>query len=102
MIDEAHPDRELAEEMSEVLKEWLDRRRLTDLRDRIGRRTENERVEEQQQEALDIMADGDDRRLVTREERAWTRTMRRLWSAWSERRMEREGLPGESVRRERG
>ena len=69
LIVEAHPDIELAEEMSEVLKEWLDRRRLTDLRDRIGRRTENERVEEQQQEALDIMADGDDRRLVTREER---------------------------------
>ena len=74
-------DRELAEEMSEVLKEWLDRRRRTDLRDRIGRRTENERVEEQQQEALDIMVDEDDRRLVTKEERAWTRTMRRLWSA---------------------
>ena len=65
MIDEAHPDRELAEEMSEVLKEWLDRRRLTDRRDRIGRRTENERVEEQQQEALDIMVDEEDCRLVT-------------------------------------
>ena len=55
--------------MSEALEEWLDRRRRTDLRDRIGRRPENERVEEQQQEALDIMADGDNRRLVTREER---------------------------------
>ena len=69
--DEAHPGRELAEEMSGMLKEWLDRRRRrTDLRERIGRRTEDERADEEQQEAaLDIMVNREDRRLVTEDER---------------------------------
>ena len=52
LIDEAHPNRELAEEVLEVLDR---RRKRTDLRDRIRRRTENEREEEQQQEEALIL-----------------------------------------------
>ena len=71
LIDAVHPNRKLAEEMSVVLKEWLDsRQRRIDLRDRIARRTEHERDDEQrQEEAQDIMVNGEDRRLVTGEDR---------------------------------
>ena len=64
LMSEAHPNSELAVEMSGVLQEWIEnRRRRADLRERIARGQEEER-ERRQEEVIEIMADAEDRRVV--------------------------------------
>ena len=93
--DEAHPSQELATEMSGVLREWIDnRRRRIDLRERIARRREAE-----QEEAIEIMVNVEDRRVVDRAEpESYNEAMERL--ELEENRKRREARRGRQEREE--